>query len=272
MPNHRHKEERFMVVGEVTLPMDTTPEATEVQSSTEQLAHTTQTTVEQSQVESEPFLKIKYNKEELALDRDRAIELAQKGANYDKVYEKLQSFESDPRLSFVEKQAQKYGMGIDEYLQAVEEAERQEEINRLVEENIPESIAKELYENRKFREQMSAKEQEFAVQEQRTKDYQQFLQQFPDVNPENISPDVWQMVNQGMSLTDAYVRWDYNNLRTKAHTQQVNSELADKSTGPITGNGNPTSGFFTREQVKAMSQDDVMKNYDSIMESMKTWK
>jgi hypothetical protein len=53
------------------------------------------------QAEQSPFLKIKYNKEEMELDEATARELAQKGLNYDKQVERLQQLESDPRLSFI---------------------------------------------------------------------------------------------------------------------------------------------------------------------------
>lgn len=43
------------------------------------------------------------------------------------------------------------------------------------------------------------------------------------------------------------------------------------SPGALSGGGAPENDFFTREQVKAMSREEVRKNYDKITESMKKW-
>jgi hypothetical protein len=94
----------FEMPAEVETVEDTTPtEETEVEAP--------ETTEEEPEVQETGIidpnfkLKIKYNSEEMELDADRARELAQKGMNYDKVQEKLQALETDPRLSFIEELA-----------------------------------------------------------------------------------------------------------------------------------------------------------------------
>jgi hypothetical protein len=47
---------------------------------------------------------------------------------------------------------------------------------------------------------------------------------------------------------------------------------AKASPGSLTGAGGAENGHFTREQVRAMSQAEVHKNYEKIVESMKKWK
>jgi len=230
------------------------------------------------QGEPEPFIKIKYNKEEVALDREKAIELAQKGMNYDKIYEKLQQLENDPRLSFVEQQAQRYGMTAEQYLEAVREAEEQEQLNELIQQNIPEEIAKEIMENRKFREQWEQERRAREQEEQRQADYQAFLETFPDVKPEDIPQSVWEEVKQGKSLVDAYTRYENQLLRQqleglqgKKEVEKKNEENKQATTGSVTGQGDGKQPYFTKEQVEKMSVEEINKNWKAIMESQKQW-
>jgi hypothetical protein len=128
---------------------DTTPtEETEVEAPETQEQET-----QTEQPEQTPFLKVKYNKEEMELDEERARELAQKGLNYDKTIERLQALESDPRLSFIEDLAQQHGMTPDEYIEAVQQQREQSRIDELVSQGISEEVAQELLESRRDREE-----------------------------------------------------------------------------------------------------------------------
>jgi hypothetical protein len=95
----------FEMPTEVETVEDTTPtEETEAEA-----PETQEQEPQTEQPEQTPFLKVKYNKEEMELDEERARELAQKGLNYDKTIERLQALESDPRLSFIEELASQHG-------------------------------------------------------------------------------------------------------------------------------------------------------------------
>lgn len=91
--------------------------------------------------------------------------------------------ETDPRLTFLNKQAEKYGMSVDEYLEAVRQAEEQERINELVNQGIPDDVAKEIMESRKFRKEWEAERKAQEEQKRKEADYKAFLETFPDVDP-----------------------------------------------------------------------------------------
>ena len=59
------------------------------------------------------------------------------------------------------------------------------------------------------------------------------------------------------------------NARERAAQKLANAKA---SPGSLSGVGTTNTGFFTREQVKAMSQAEIKKNYDNIRKSMKRWK
>ena len=61
-------------------------------------------------------LDIKYNGELMSLDRQKATELAQKGMNYDHVYEELERLREDPELEKLERLSKAAGMSRGELL------------------------------------------------------------------------------------------------------------------------------------------------------------
>jgi len=233
----------------------------------------------------EPFLTIKYNKEEVPLDKDKAVELAQKGMNYDKIYERLQQLENDPRLSFVENQAKKHGMTVEQYLEAVKQAEEQQRLNELIEQNIPEELAQEILENRKFREQYEQERKAKEKQEKEDAERLEFLEYFKQENgryfdeeKDSIPESVFKEWKSGKrSLVDAYIRYQNQQLKEQLtklqegkEKQAKNEENANATTGPVKG-GDGKQPYFTKEQVEKMSTEEINKNWKAIMESQKHW-
>lgn len=260
-----------------TAGVDTTPAVADVTTINTDQQTDAQQIEGMTQAETEAFLEIKYNKETLKLDKDKAIEYAQKGMNYDKVKEKLDALENDPSRSFVEYQAKRYNMTVPQYLDAVRVQEEQDQLDELIDQNIPESIAKEMLENRKFREQYEAKEQESKTKAQQEAEFQAFLEAFPDAKPEDIPQFVWEEHANGKSLVDAYTRHENQTLKEKlAAVEQEkginakNAENANLSTGAVNNKGSDNQNqFFNKKQVDAMSQADVDKNWSAIVASMK---
>lgn len=61
--------------------------------------------------------------------------------------------------------------------------------------------------------------------------------------------------------------------KTKAEQEAINKIAANgaSSPGSLAEGGDGSKTFFTKDEVKAMSQSEVSKNYDKICESMKKW-
>jgi hypothetical protein len=230
---------------------------------------------ELSQAEKD-FLEVQYNKEVIRLDKEKAKEYAQKGMNYDKVKERLSSLENDPRLAFVDSQAKKYGLTADEYLRAVAEQQVADEIEQLADEKgLPEDVARELYESKKFREQYMQQQQQQTFQQKQQQMMQEFITAYPEVKAESIPQEVWQLYENGVDLVSAYARHESKLLRQQLaelkEAKKVNQENELASTGSIKGQGSPQNLTFTREQVERMTPEQAYKNYNQIIESMKNW-
>jgi hypothetical protein len=249
--------------------MPTEAEAVEDTTPTEETeAEAHETTEEEPEVQETGIidpnfkLKIKYNSEEVELDADRARELAQKGMNYDKVQEKLQALETDPRLSFVERMAQRNDMTVEQYLQAVEQQERQDQINELVSQGVSEHLAERLIESEKKWERLETKEKEQAEEQKKNEEFTQFFDYFRQANGRDYVPNqdvipenVWQAVDQGESLKNAYMAHENQQLRTQLSTLKQNQSNAQKApVGSVTAHGG----------TEIAAEDDFMKGFNSI--------
>lgn len=240
---------------------------------TGQAAQTQQATAPQT-------IKIKYNHEEKEIPLDEATNYIQKGMNYDKVYEQLNSLQSNPALGFVENLAKTSGMTIEQYIEAANKQIEQDRLNQLIQQNIPEDLAKEIMANRQFRQQYEAKQKDIEAQEKRNADYQTFVKTYPDIKPETIPGEVWNNVNKGMSLVDAYTRYENQKLKAQMEkltqsqqTQQTNQANAASSTGSVTGQGTVPNGFISKEEFEKHRGDMkwVKVHLDELNKSMSKW-
>lgn len=110
-------------------------------------------------------------------------------------------------------------------------------------------------------------------------DREDFVKKYPDVDlPRLIADKSFAEYADGKvgrkPLAEIYegyerlVRSADKKAENKAAQALANSKA---SPGALSGGGAPENDFFTREQVKAMSREEVRKNYDKITESMKKW-
>lgn len=93
---------------------------------------------------------------------------------------------------------------------------------------------------------------------------------FPDVTLEDAPDELWELIENGESLLGAYcILLAKENLESRK-ADAKNRENSMK-TPPAVNNGSEKKEYFTREQVAKMNRDQVRKNYDRIVDSMKHW-
>jgi hypothetical protein len=251
----------------------TPTEAAEQQTTTQP----TDTTGQEGQQTEPPKFKVKFNHEERELTYDEAIQYAQKGLNYDRIYPEYEKLRNNPHMSYLEQKAQKLGITIDQLIENDRKYEEQEALNQLVQQNIPQEYAKEMLENRKFREQYTTEQKAQQERETRQKMYGEFLDAYPDVKTQDIPPEVWQEVKAGRSLLDAYVRHENKMLKDKLNgaqqqqqTQQANQANAAASTGSARASG-MQHDVISEESINAHANDTawMLRNYNKIEEFYK---
>lgn len=143
-----------------------------------------------------------------------------------------QKYENNPYLKYLQEKAQRLGITVDQLIENDRKWEEQQQIQKLVQQNIPPEFAKEMLENRKFREMYQAEQQRRQQEEAQRRMFMEFIQTYPDVKADQIPQEVWQMVlQQGYPLTAAYAIWENRQLKQQMQTIQANQKNAETSTG-----------------------------------------
>lgn len=179
----------------------------------------------------------------------------------------------------------------EQYMNAKAESERLQMEQRIREEyeakGLPDELIEELIESKKDREERKKEKEEKAEQERKNAEYAEFFEYFKAENGRDfnsatdvIDQEVWDMVDKGKSLTDAYA---YNvNKQLKAKIAEFENKLkaletnqanAESSTGSLTGNGSTGGDHISFEMFEANKHDQrwVMKNLTKIQESRSKW-
>ncbi len=119
-----------------------------------------------------------------------------------------------------------------------------------------ETLKSELEENRKSFERMS-------------REIGEFSEVFPEKSVNQIPDSVWESVRAGIPLAAAYALYERKNAVRADAACRINERNGNISTGSV-GRAS-TENFYTPDEVRAMSQSEVRKNYSKILESMKKW-
>lgn len=181
--------------------------------------------------------------------------LAQRGLDYDRLQAELN--ESKPFLELFRGFAADANMTPQEYLSELRARALQargmtpEEARRAVELEDREAVVKqrEAAEQSRQAQIRQAQEQQRQLEARRNAEVREFIAVFPDAAREEIPPEVWQGVQQGLSLTASYAR--YANAKAAEQAQadeearqqaeaarKQNAANAARSTGSLRSAGN----------------------------------
>lgn len=214
-------------------------------------------TIPEADINTEPYkLKIKYNHEEMEIPENEAIPLIQKGMNYDKLQERYDNIQNDPRLSDYDKVSQvskllgyqTEGQLIDALYQNYYQLTAQQQGLT------PQQIQKE-HELNQEREQLQMERQTAQQQQQNNAMYSNFMRSFPDVQTKDIKPETWEKVTDGMDLTTAYVEQQNTELTEKYKILEQKMKNKDKA---------PVSGVTSHGATSTQGKDPFEMGFDSI--------
>lgn len=250
-------------------------------------------------------IKVKFNHEEKEIPLEEATTLIQKGMNYDKVQGKHNDLETALRARD-EEVARRFGaQGIrtwDDLIRGWDNTQRVQQtqvVDQQFQTAVRQMAAKynanpdillevvqglvgqhpAVIRSQQLEQENGQIKTQAQFQERVTREAAQFKTAYPDLDSGTIPQEVWDRVNRGYSLLDSYQIYENRVLKEQLNAkdqalkvQEQNKKNAANNPGSVSGNGNVPSGHFTRAQVEKMSQTEVTKNYDQILESMKTWK
>lgn len=161
-----------------------------------------------------------------------------------------------------------------EYQAALEKQQQEQKLAEMVEKNIPEEYAKEILENRKFREQFETEQKAIQQQKQQQVEYQDFINAFPDAKPDEIPTEVWQINAAGVPLRYAYAEYALKLTREAEAKAKANADNAKGSMGNVSGDGVANDSDFISYDTydkNRSNQSWVNKNFDRIMKSRAKW-
>lgn len=205
--------------------------------------------------EEQPFLDIKYNGATEHLTKDQTVELAQKGRNYDKVYQRLQDIQNSPVLQTISEQANRAGLSLEEYANRLAEFQQTSDINKIAEDfkashpdasdEIAQDYAQKAYEGQ-LAQQQQAQAQEAAqeqadMQSAAEEQVKAFMKEYPDVDLNKLPPEVINDIdNNGETLLNAYRAYDNRQLRAALQASRKNTENVKRGAGNLSANSGGT--------------------------------
>lgn len=237
-----------------TESQDVEEASTESESSTPNETDKSETT--DTEVDYKPLLealskKVKYNGETVNIDNiEDLITNYQKGLNYDKKQEQYENLQNSKVEQYVSKKARELGMSVDEYIDQVENYEREQEkekekarLEEMINNGVPEDVAKEVIATSQLRKQLEEekaqlkeREEKAKAENDKNKQYADFVEQFPNVKPEDIPKEVFEKA-QSSDLVSAYKDWLITDLQTKLQIKEQNEKNANSAIGSVTETG-----------------------------------
>lgn len=230
---------------------------------------------DEKEVDFKPLLeelskKVKYNKENVTIENlEDLINGYQKGLNYDKKVQELENLQNSKAEVYLKKKADELGITVDEYMDQVEDYERrqqeeqdQERLEEMIENGVPEDVAKEVIATAELRRKLQIKENELKEREEATKakekeekEYQDFLKNFPDVNPEDIPKEVFEeAVNS--DLSSAYMKYRLKELETQLKVSKQNEENAASTVGGVTDTGTTKENHVSDPFLEGFNEEE----------------
>lgn len=207
-------------VEEVDTPVENENNSKEEATSDTKEKNESDETVE-SETKSEEFdFEITYNGEKMKLSKEEAITLAQKGKDYDRVRK---------AYDFIKELADDEGKSIEDFMTTTSDNLKDYKIKQLAEEKgISEEVAKELYESRVLKRKSLASEKEQTekneIEAKKNAEFQDFLNTYPNIQPNEIPQDVWTKVQNGTPLKYAYMEYELSNLKTENTQLKTNAK------------------------------------------------
>lgn len=201
----------------------------------------------QEQPKAPETLRIKYMNEERDIPMSEAVQLAQKGMDYDRIRGKWD--DAKETISFIDEQARMAGMdrkAFIDYLRTETKKSQgmsEADARRAVElENRESAVAER--ENAMKQHEAEVQAQNDAAQaarEARDADFRRFAEKFPDVDAKTIGADVWARVAKGESLVEIWQEKEINRLKTEQAAAAQNAKNAGRSTGSMASSGGETN-------------------------------
>lgn len=193
-----------------------------------------------SETENQRFV-LRVNGQDSEVDREKVIELAQKGMDYDRVKEELGRIKADSNTmnryreqeAFLQELAKDANITVEELMENTRIRVLMGRDESLTEEAARQKVREQLAASRQTpaEKKEEAKAKEPSPEERRQEMFAGFLRAYPDVKADSIPKEVWEDAGRTFDLTGAYQRWENRQLRAEIETLRQNEKNKGRSTG-----------------------------------------
>ena len=227
----------------------------------------------EEQESTEELFTLKHLQTEHKVGKDEVITLAQKGMQYDHVYQEAQQLKdkykgADPLLQMIDEIAKENNMSREQYIEFVKQERTNYEINHYMDRGMPEAEARQLVaQNNTTREQarllnelQAQKAQELQAQNYTSAMVARFAHEYPGVT--ELPEEVIAQVRAGADMTLAYKNYEIAQLRAangQAEVQGQQKALAGLKATKKAGTGALSGGQSKELDFKTMSDKDFSK-------------
>lgn len=195
----------------------------------------------------EPFMTIKYNSEEKGLSKEEAITMAQKGMNYDKINSNYTAMKGDydaikPIHDTLSRLAEENGMDVAAYVQSLQDMQTSHAVSQemkklkeqypttddaLLEEIAKKRVADNVNANvtKMQQEKQNTQNEELARKNEIKRQLDVFEKRYPNVNPETLDQKVYDLMNDGLTLLEAYQEVEAEKRAVEAQKQQEKEKV-----------------------------------------------
>lgn len=188
--------------------------------------------------------ELKHLDEVRTVGREEVIALAQKGMDYDRIRAKLDEREGKEAeaYAFLDTLAKEQGVSVEDFMDSTKASLRAKrdglDYNAALQSVRMERREAALAEReRKLTEAQTKKTEQDEADKRRTQDIADFRAAFPDVDGKSIPKEVWADVSRGMTLLNAYTKYDNARIRAELDAEKQAAENAKKSAGSRSESG-----------------------------------
>ncbi len=129
--------------------------------------------------------------------------------------------------------------------------------------------AAEVDESAALRGEVEALRAELAAERRLSGELREFCSLYPEAAVEAIPEHVWGRVKAGIPLAAAYALHERQQLCARQAAEAARTAAAARSSGAVGGSAGEM--LYTAAEVRAMSGEDVRRNYALILKSMQGW-
>lgn len=194
----------------------------------------------EDEVRSEDSFTLKYMGEEKSVTREEIVDLAEKGMNYDRVKGQLEEARNslkeyeqtrtdlakrNEQVQWLEELAKEQGQTLDELIESTQAQVMSKKTGKSLE------VCRGIVANQRLERELKAQQAKLAEtgdkNAKRDEDIAAFMKAYPEFNsknPDAIPQEVWDAVNQGESLLNAYRAYEVKELRAQLEKQKAEAE------------------------------------------------